>query len=345
MMAQLTGRKLSSMKVTLRATRKNPDRGCMVQGVGGLILGVLVLMFGTDSLSKGVLGFSAYRPKVAFASALIGTPLTAALPALAVTLMALWSQRQELAVGALIGGSIAQLGLVLAIAALIAPLTVRVRAFSLLAPALIGATLLLWLLAYDYQLSRLDAVLLLLAGLAVLVLCGRAARATPAALRTELAPPARQVSTSVLALRIVIGIALLTWGARLVVMAAAALGVSFGWSPLQVGLTLLGASIALASASAPLLAAQQGRGDLAVGHALSGALVKVSLLLALLALWQPLPMAYSLRWVEIPALFVLVLALYPMLRSDGVLSRREAAILLVAYIVFLVVEAGVLGAH
>lgn len=331
------------MKVTLRVTRENPDRGCMVQGVGGLILGVLVLMFGTDSLSKGVLGFSAYRPKAAFASALIGTPLTAALPALSVTLMALWSQRPELALGALIGGSIAQLGLVLAIAALIAPLTVRVRAFALLAPALIGATTLLWLLARDYQLSRLDAALLLLAALAVLVLCGRAARATPATLRDQLAPPARQVSAAILALRIVTGMVLLTWGAWLVVMAAAALGVGFGWSPLQVGLTLLGAGVALAAASAPLLAAQQGRGDLAVGHALSGALVNVLLLLSVLALWRPLPMAHSLRWVEIPVLFVLALALYPMLRSDGALSRREAAILLVAYIVFLMVEAGVLG--
>ena len=314
-----------------------------MQGVGGLILGVLVLVFGTDSLSKGLLGFSAHRPRAAFASAMVATPLTAALPALAVTLMALWSQQLEIAVGALIGGSIAQLGLVLAVAALIAPLTVRLRAFALLAPALIGATLLLWLLAQDYQLSRLDAVLLLLAALVVAVVCGRAASATPAALRSELAPPARQVSATVLALRIVIGIVLLGWGAWLVVMAATAFGGHFGWSPLLAGLTLVGAGIALAAAPTPWLAAQQGRGDFAVGHALSGALVNGLLLLAIVALWQPVPMAHSLRWVEIPVLFVLALALYPMLRSDGTLSRREAAILLVAYIVFLVVETAVLG--
>lgn len=317
----------------------------MMQGIGGLILGVLVLVFGTDSLSKGLLGFSAHRPKAAFASTMVGTPLTAALPALAVMLMALWSQRVELAVGALIGGSIAQIGLVLALAALIAPLSSRVRAFSLMAPALIGATALLWLLSQDHLLSRLDGALLLLAAVGVLIVCGRAARGTPVALRTELAPPARQVSATVLALRIVVGIVLLTWGAWLVVTGALAFGAHLGWSPLLVGLTFVGTGIALAAAPTPLLAARMGRGDLVPGHALGGALVNVVLLLAVLAVWRPLPMAHSLRWVEIPALLALALALYPMLRSDCALSRREAVILLLAYIVFLVVETGVLGAY
>jgi cation:H+ antiporter len=51
-----------------------------------------------------------------------------------------------------------------------------------------------------------------------------------------------------------------------------------------------------------------------------------------------MPVAASLMHFELPALFALALAVYPMMRSDGELSRREGMVLLVSYVLVVVVE-------
>jgi cation:H+ antiporter len=57
-----------------------------------------------------------------------------------------------------------------------------------------------------------------------------------------------------------------------------------------------------------------------------------------LALWQPVGAPRSLQHIEIPALIALAVAIYPMMRSDGELSRREGVILLVAQAIFVFAE-------
>jgi len=46
----------------------------------------------------------------------------------------------------------------------------------------------------------------------------------------------------------------------------------------------------------------------------------------------------SLQHIEIPGLIVLAVAIYPMMKSDGELSRREGAILIAAYVLYLIGE-------
>ncbi|HET9484907.1 MAG TPA: sodium:calcium antiporter, partial [Xanthomonadales bacterium] len=48
-----------------------------------------------------------------------------------------------------------------------------------------------------------------------------------------------------------------------------------------------------------------------------------------------LPVAQSLLRLELPAMFAFALVLYPMLRGDAVVSRREAAVLLAAFVALL----------
>jgi cation:H+ antiporter len=102
---------------------------------------------------------------------------------------------------------------------------------------------------------------------------------------------------------------------------------------------VLGAVTALASVPWTLTAARRGQGDFAIGHAFGAVIGSVLLLAGGLALWQTVGAARSLQRIEIPALIVLAVAIYPMMRSDGELSRREGAILVGAYALFLIGEA------
>jgi cation:H+ antiporter len=88
-----------------------------------------------------------------------------------------------------------------------------------------------------------------------------------------------------------------------------------------------------------VIAARRGQGDFAIGHAFGAVLGSVLLAAGILALWQPVGVARSLQHIEIPALVALAVAIYPMMRSDGELSRREGMILVAAYALFLIGEA------
>ena len=96
-------------------------------------------------------------------------------------------------------------------------------------------------------------------------------------------------------------------------------------------LTLLAVGSALPELATAVVAANRGHGNIVVGSAVSSSVVNILLVLGLLAIWHPLPMAHSLVWVEIPALIAFALAFYPMIRGDAQVSRREGLVLLVAF--------------
>lgn len=311
----------------------------MTAEIAGFVFGTLLLIVGADSFVRGAAGLALRSGASSYAVALFSTALGALVPALAVTLAAGFASHPELALGNLVGSSIAQLGLILGICALTASLRARMKLFAWLDPAVIGAALLVWLLALDARLGPLDGVILLTAYVAVLVFVVRGARREDHVLRNELE---NATGTEMLVwrdgLRLVVGVLILPFAAVWLVDGALAIAHGLALSGVVVGLVLLGAATALASVWPTVLAARRGQSDFAIGHALGAVLGNLLLLLGALALWQTVAVARSLQHVEIPALLVLSVAIYPMMRSDGELSRREGAVLLLAYAVFLIGE-------
>jgi cation:H+ antiporter len=324
----------------------------MLAQVGSFLLGTVLLLVGADSLVRGVAGLSLRSGLSSYAVGLTSTALGALVPALAVTLAAAYARQPDLALGNLVGGSLAQIGFVLGICALAAPLRARLRLFTLVNPALIVSIVLFWLVSLDGQFGRsiassvigrtlpLGGVVLVLAYLIVVALVMRAARGESATVRNELAAA---TGTTMLvwrdAARVVVGAVVLPFAAVWLVDGSVAFATALGVSPLVIGLTVLGLATSLASVPPTLVAARRGQGDYAIGHAFGAVIGSVLLLAGILAIWQPLGAARSLQHIEIPALIALAVAIYPMMRSDGELSRREGAILIAAYAVFFIGEA------
>jgi cation:H+ antiporter len=311
----------------------------MLAQLGTFVLGTILLLLGADSVARGVGGLALRSGASAFGVGLASTALGALVPALAVTIAAAWAGQPDLAFGSLVGGSIAQIGLVLGTCALVAPLRARLRLFARANPALIAAAVLLWVLSLDGKIGRIDGVVLVLAWLVVAVLVVRDARGESEAVRNEIASA---TGTAMLvwrdALRVVVGIVVLPFAAIWLVDGALAFAQACKISPLVTGLTLLGAATAFASVPPTAIAARRGQGDFAIGHAFGAVLGSVLLLSGGLALSAIVGVALSLQHIEIPALIVLAVAIYPMMRSDGELSRREGVILLAAYALFLIGE-------
>lgn len=306
--------------------------------VGMLVLGAVLLLLGTDSLAKGVAAALARRQSAGFAYGLWAAALMALVPAALLAGIASHLGAHDLALGGLVGGAIAQLGLVLGLAAVVRALRVRVRAISWIAPMLIGAVILLGALAFDGTLSPVDGGLLVVAFVLCALVIARAARREREAARALFDGGARTLAPALVGLRIVLGAALAGYGAWLLVHAGIGIAAAAHWNSLIIGLVVLGALGALASAPGALATARRGHGDFAVAQALLGALGNVLLLLGVLALGHALELPPSLLRFELLALFALAVAIHPMMLSDGELSRREGLALVVTYLLFVIVE-------
>ena len=307
---------------------------------GTILLGSVLLLFGTDSLVNGVAGLMARRRAEAWAFALGGALVAALAPLLALVIAALYLDQPELALGSILGGAIAQIGLLLGLSALIAPLRARLKLMAWMSPALILAVVLVWGLGLDHAYSRSDGGILLLV-FAVLVGVGmRTAGRERVAAKALLDDPAQIFPLPLLLLRLLVGAVLLGLGGWRLLVGSSGVAGALTLNPLIAGLLIAGPLIALAGAPTALLAAHRGRGDFALTQALFGALAAILLVLGIYVVIHPLALASSVGRIELPVLFTLALAVYPMMRSEGELSRGEGLVLMLAWLAFLGMEIG-----
>ena len=277
-------------------------------GVSRMVIGLTVVSVGT----------SAPEILVALAAAQMGDPL--------------------LAVGNAIGSNIANIGLVLGVTAIVAPLPFSegVRGSGL--PWLLGATFLAVALMFDLELGPVDG-LLLLAGLALilyLLLFGKSAADPEFAelIRDELDDiPQMQTWRSLVWL--LGGLAVLVASAELVVWAAADIAARLGVSDLLIGLTIVAVGTSLPELAATLGSAIKGYTDIAVGNVVGSNILNTLAVLAVPSLLAPTGMEAVALWRDCGTMLALtlLLALFAYaVHSRQVITRFEGAVMLLFWI-------------
>jgi cation:H+ antiporter len=136
------------------------------------------------------------------------------------------------------------------------------------------------------------------------------------------------------------GLVGLVIGASLLVRGASKLALSFGISPLVVGLTIVAFGTSAPEVAVSVGAVLDGKTDLAVGNVVGSNIFNVLFILGVSALITPLVVNVQLIRQEVPIMLGVSLLLLA-LGLDGRVSFAEAAlllVLLVVYTVFLVVQ-------
>ncbi|MCA3218866.1 MAG: calcium/sodium antiporter [Burkholderiales bacterium] len=136
------------------------------------------------------------------------------------------------------------------------------------------------------------------------------------------------------------GLVALVAGASLLVRGASALALSFGVSPLVVGLTIVAFGTSSPEVAVSVGAALDGKTDIAVGNVVGSNIFNVLFILGVSALIVPLLVHVQLIRQEVPIMIGASLLLLA-LGFDGGLSRLNAAVLfglLVVYTVFLILQ-------
>lgn len=134
---------------------------------------------------------------------------------------------------------------------------------------------------------------------------------------------------------VIIGFALLVWGADRFVTGSAGLARNLGVPPLLIGLTIVGFGTSAPEILVAIMASTQGSPGLAIGNAIGSNIANIGLIIGFTALLVPLTVHSDVLRKEFPLLLITGFAAFVML-TDQYLSRTNGLILLVGLVVTLI---------
>ena len=133
---------------------------------------------------------------------------------------------------------------------------------------------------------------------------------------------------------VIVGLAILVYGADLFVAGAAGLARQLGMPPLIIGLTIVGFATSAPEIMAGSVSAWQGRTAIAIGNALGSNIANIGLVLGISALLLPIAVASGTLKREYGLMLLSVLLAF-LFMLDGHLSRVDAALLLGLLLLFI----------
>jgi cation:H+ antiporter len=290
-------------------------------GVRPLIVGLTVVAFGTSA------------PELA-------TSVSAALRAAAGEAGA-----ADVAVGNVVGSNICNVGLILGVTALIRPLVVSSSLVRREIPFLIGISIFAVVLGRRGALDGIAGDLLLLTFLAFVgwmawtALGDRNAAPSPSAGEDVDADRLAALAGWKAVLLVLLGCLLLTAGADLLVDSAMAIATAIGVSEAAIGLTVVALGTSLPELAASVVAARQGRADLALGNVVGSNVFNIGLVLGLPAAWVGLPVKPELVEFDMSVMIAFTVVLLPLCLFRRRIGRRDGALLVTGYVVYMVLVA------
>ena len=248
-----------------------------------LIVGFVLLIKGADLFVDGA---SSVAAKLKVPSLIIGLTVVSigtSLPEAAVSISASLSGNNSISLGNVIGSNIFNLLMVVGVSSAILPIVTDRDMLKRDMPINIGITVLLGILLFDGNLSRLEAMLLLLLLAAYMFLLIRSALKN----RVE-AEETKVLSWAKSIVFIVLGVAAIIGGGQLVVNSAKTIAMALGMSETLVGLTVVAIGTSLPELVTSVVAARKGDSGIAMGNVIGSNLFNILFILGMAGVIKPL---------------------------------------------------------
>jgi cation:H+ antiporter len=303
------------------------------------LLGLIFLYWGAVGLVKGssqLAAFLGVRPMV------IGLTVVAfatSSPEGMISLMAVWEKTSDVALGNIIGSNIANIGLVLGLSAIVAPLEVNLSTLKKEFPIMILAALLFYMMALDLKISRLEGFLLFMGIICFIVYCIYDVIKSPgnngqrAVDPDALLNPRSSWFSHIFF--IIIGLIGLLGGAYLMVKSAVFVARELGISELVIGLSMVALGTSLPELMAAIVGSYRRESDIVMGNIIGSNIFNILFVIGLIALVNPLTLSKGILRIELPVMILFSLVLFLLMRTGFVLNRSEGLLLLVGYGAFI----------
>lgn len=299
-----------------------------------IIAGLIILVWSAD---RFVIGAAATAKNSGMSPMLIGLTIVSfgtSAPEILVSVMASINGSGSLAVGNALGSNIANIGLVLGITAMIAPLPVKSAVLRKEIPLLLCVTLLAGAVLYNLNITLLDGLLLLASLVICLVMFAKFQKSSnPEDHISDETEEIPEMSTGKALFWLILGLSLLVASSRMLVWGAVEIATYIGISELVIGLTIVAIGTSLPELAASVASALKNHHDIALGNIVGSNIFNIAAVMAIPGLVDPITLdsiAFNRDYMVMLGLTVLLLV-FCLLQRPAKINRTEGGLLTAAY--------------
>lgn len=304
-------------------------------------IGLLFLFLASDWLIQSSVRM-AYILRIApLLIGLIFIAFGTSAPEAAVSIIASAKNQGAIALGDIVGSSIANIGLVLSVCALFRPVRVDRKIFRREIPLVIFAAITLYIFCLDLQITRLEGLLFLMCFTMFCVFA-----CNDPYFRQETREEIKDFKFKKLIRKIkhkriifLIFFASLVFvilGANVMVKSGITIAKIFKISPWVIGLTLFAIGTSLPEMAVTWTAFFQRVPSISIGNIIGSDIFNILLVLGVASLVRPITIDPSILKFELPVMILFILTLSLFMRTGYTLKRLEGGILFIAYVFFMI---------
>lgn len=311
----------------------------MLTALIAVVIGLVLLVWSAD---KFVLGAAATATRLGMSPLLVGLTIVGigtSAPELLVSAVAAIDGVGNLAIGNAVGSNITNIGLVLGVTALIAPIPLQQKLLRKELPLLLLVTVLASLTLVDLRLTFLDAIFLIIGMIvAMYIMFQESGDAGEPLVDEDEAAAIQSLSPGMAMFWLVAGLAVLMASSKALVWGATIIAQSFGVSELVIGLTIVAIGTSLPELASSVASALKGHHEIAIGNVIGSNIFNLLMVMpipGLLAGIEVDPLALY-RDVSVMIVFTAaLLLLFVTNRKSGLLGRGSGILLLASFVAYM----------
>ena len=303
----------------------------------GIVIGLVLLVVGADRFVSGAASIARIlgMPPLIIGLTIVG--VVTSVPEILVGSVAAIQGKTEIAIGNAIGSNIANIGIVLGVSALVAPMVIKSGTLRREYRLMLLSAVIAMLVLIDQELSRLDSFILILTLICFLFWIIKIARQS--AMNDPLISEYKQELTAVTSLRrsilfLLAGLGLLLGGAELLVRCSILVAEQFGISDLVIGLTIIAVGTSLPELAASIMSVIKNEADIAVGNVIGSNMFNMLAVIGIPGLIHPAGFDDRVLFRDFPVMLGLTLVMGWMvfMHGAGRFDRIEGTFLLICFV-------------
>ena len=300
-----------------------------------LILGLAVLIFGGDLLVKGASGIALKLNMDPMVVGLTVVSLGTSAPELVVSIKSALNGNPDIAMGNVVGSNIANLGLVLAITAIVFPIAVNRKVLRIDWPVMVFFAALAFIFGLDNLITRFEGGVLLVTLVVYIYKLLQRGKSHPDNGDIEIDTDAEKESMMKLILLLFGGMVALYLGSEWFLGGAIDIGRSFNLSESVIGVTIVAFGTSAPELAASVIAAYRKETDIALGNLLGSNIFNIGAVLGTTSIISPLVIDAKIMNIDILWMLGIAVILFPLMVFKKKLSLLSGIILFSLYCIFI----------
>ena len=302
-----------------------------------ILAGLVLLFFGGEGLIKGAVSLARNfgLSKLLVSAVVVG--FGTSMPEMTVSVGAALKGASDIAIGNIVGSNIANILLIMGLAAMMYPITVKGEAIKRDAYVMLGASLIICGLAMTGVMSFFAGLMMFVALVAYVAWSYHQDRKTGAKTVANIEEDIEgepQLNIMKAAFYAFAGLILLIGGAYLLVEGAVSIARGFGISEAVIGLTIVAVGTSLPELATSIVAAYKKHSDVIIGNIVGSNIFNILAILGITAMISPIPVAAQIATYDVWIMLAVAMFLSVYLLRGLTIGRISGLVMLSAYIIY-----------